>query len=451
MNSKSILLSSDGLKNIIIGENDFLFKFGEYEIKMNSILAEFISPFVSQLHRSDKTINSIHFEIPEKIGYFQFKDICTEETISIIHQISTGSSISINEEQSINLRLIAILFGNEELFNQINNLYPLEFNYQNIESYLKYVNIFSYFSYIYEKFDFSHFVEVISQNFYLIDQNKLIGLPKSILYMILSNKKLKLNNEDSLFEFINSIFSNNNDDSVEIISFYELIQIQNLTDKCFSKLLLRINANDINSTLWQNIRERFCVSNEKSLLQKTSSSRYGSIFYDGNESNSFHGIINKFTEEIGGNVDEKGIISVIPSTNSNSGHYRNVTDLNNLESFYWSMNCSNQWIKYDFKDKKIHPTHYSIRSCPSNWSGHEPCNWVIEGSNDDVNWKQLDSQNGVNCLYGASKFSTFKIQEKLEPNEFYRYIRMRMTKQNHSKTYNLSLSALEYFGVIIFL
>lgn len=244
------------------------------------------------------------------------------------------------------------------------------------------------------------------------------------------------------FEFINSIFSNNNDDSLEIISFYELIQIQNLTDKCFSKFLLKINANDINSTLWQNIRERFCASNEKNLFQKTSSSRYGSIFYDDNESNSFHGIINKLTEEIGGNVNEKGIISVRYSTTSDSGHYRNVTDLNNLENFFFSLNWYNQWIKYDFIDKKIRPTHYSIRSCPSNWSGHEPCNWIIEASNDDVNWKQLDSQNRVNSLYSASKFSTFKIQEKLEPNEFYMYIRMRMADKNHTGTYTLALFSI---------
>lgn len=73
MNLKSLLLSSDWLKNITIGENDFVFKFGEYEIKMNSILAEFISPLVSQLHRSDRTANSIHFEIPEKIGFFNLR------------------------------------------------------------------------------------------------------------------------------------------------------------------------------------------------------------------------------------------------------------------------------------------------------------------------------------------------------------------------------------------
>ena len=351
MNLKSIFLSSKGLKNIITGENDFVFYFDKCQIKMDKILAEFISPVVSQLHQSDKTAQSIHFKIPENIKFIQFEEIMTDDIIFLLNQISIGSSISIDEEQSIKLRIIAILLGNEELFNILNDEYPFEFNVQNIESYLKYVNIFYYLSHIYKKFDFSHFIEIISQNFYLIDQNKLIDLPTSILYMIISNTKLRLNSEDSLFEFINKIFINANDDPSKIISFYELIQVSNLTDECFNQFLLKIDSNDINSTIWENIRKRFDVTNKKSFHQKTSSSRYGSVFYDGNESNSFHGIINKLTEEIGGNVDDKGVISVSASSTADKP-CRNVTDLHNLNNYFWSQNNSNSWIKYDFKDKK---------------------------------------------------------------------------------------------------
>lgn len=310
MNSKSISLSSDGIKNIITEEETFVFQFGKCQVGMDKMMAEFISPIVSKMHHSDKTIDSIQFEIPENIEFFKFEEICTNEIFSLLRQIS--------------------------------------------------------------------------QNFYLIDQNKLVSLPKSILHTIISNEKLKLNSEDSLFEFINKIFENDNPN--DAIPFYELIQIPNLTDECFKQFLLKIDANDINSTIWQNIRKRFCVANETT-IQKSSSSRYGSIFYDGDESNSFHGIINKLTEEIGGNVD-KGIVSVSCSTTTTSGHCKNVTELNNLESFYWSQNAPNQWIKYDFKNKKVHPTHYSIRSCPLNWTGNDPNNWIIEESNDDINWKQ---------------------------------------------------------------
>ena len=72
-------------------------------------------------------------------------------------------------------------------------------------------------------------------------------------------------------------------DQYEVLPFYELIQIPNLTDECFIQFLLKIDANDINSTIWQNIRKRFCVANETT-IHKSSSLRYGSVFYDGDES-----------------------------------------------------------------------------------------------------------------------------------------------------------------------
>ena len=64
MNKKSFLLSSAGLKNLVQNQNygdDFKFIFGEHEIQMKNIFAEFISPYVSQIHQSDPTITSVHF------------------------------------------------------------------------------------------------------------------------------------------------------------------------------------------------------------------------------------------------------------------------------------------------------------------------------------------------------------------------------------------------------
>ena len=64
MNKKSFFLSSAGLKNLVQNQSygdDFKFIFGEHEIKMKNLFAEFISPYVSQIHQSDPTITSIHF------------------------------------------------------------------------------------------------------------------------------------------------------------------------------------------------------------------------------------------------------------------------------------------------------------------------------------------------------------------------------------------------------
>lgn len=96
---------------------------------MDKMKAEFISPIASKMYHSDKTIDSIQFEFPENIEFFKFEEICTNEIFSFLRQISIGSSISINEEQSVSLKIIAVLLGNEELFNKLNDIYPLEFNF----------------------------------------------------------------------------------------------------------------------------------------------------------------------------------------------------------------------------------------------------------------------------------------------------------------------------------
>ena len=64
MSKKSFILSSAGLKNLVQNQSygdDFKFIFGEHEVKMKNLFAEFISPYVSQIHQSDPTITSIHF------------------------------------------------------------------------------------------------------------------------------------------------------------------------------------------------------------------------------------------------------------------------------------------------------------------------------------------------------------------------------------------------------
>ena len=64
MNKKSFILSSAGLKNLVENQNygdDFKFIFGEHDVQMKNVFAEFISPYVSQIHQSGPMISSIHF------------------------------------------------------------------------------------------------------------------------------------------------------------------------------------------------------------------------------------------------------------------------------------------------------------------------------------------------------------------------------------------------------
>ena len=61
---------------------------------------------------------------------------------------------------------------------------------------------------------------------------------------------------------------------------------------------------------------------------------------------------------------------------------------------YHSQDIPNSWLCYDFKEIKVKPTNYSIRSnCWNKKGWYHPLNWVIESSNDLIEWKVLDEKN----------------------------------------------------------
>ena len=110
---------------------------------MNILFAQFISPIVSNHCYSDPTINMINFDdfiTGNKSDYVHFiEEIFTNDNISLLHQISYGNSIEIDEKQAFSMRFISIILGNEELFSKINENYPPDFNEANIDVYLEYI------------------------------------------------------------------------------------------------------------------------------------------------------------------------------------------------------------------------------------------------------------------------------------------------------------------------
>ena len=110
---------------------------------------------------------------------------------------------------------------NDEIINE----YIIELFICNILNYLN--ELFQFFDYFF-----------ISLNF-----------PKTILYSIVSNKNLQLENEDSLIDFISQIYSNERSEyseneeteDINIIDFYELVNITALSEQKFQDFLEKID------------------------------------------------------------------------------------------------------------------------------------------------------------------------------------------------------------------
>lgn len=165
------------------------------------------------------------------------------------------------------------------------------------------------------------------------------------------------------------------------------------------------------------------------------------VLYDGDPNNRFHGIIHYLTIAFGGNVNDKCIVNVTSSSIWNGNMYpKYAVDLQNFSNVFATLSDENSWLKYDFITNKIRPTCYSIRSrgeCLHN----NPTSWIIEGSNtdEDNDWKLLDSRSDVKSLLGLNHVDTFDITTHLEPFESFRFLRIR----SHGI---LVFSTLEYFG-----
>lgn len=465
MITKSFILSSSGFKNVIKDEKQFTFIFGEKDFHMNSMCAEFLSPLVSHLHHSDPTIDSIHLQLPPNISKLNY---ISDDLKHIIIDLSNGSQVAINETQSEKIRYLSILLCNEELYSKMRELYPKENGEEQIQFYLDEIKMIDQLSKQNGsmQIDVNYLINMISSHLYCIGKEEIKNLPITTIQKILLCDQIAIESEDWLFDLINEIFSQNDEcENLSLIEMYELIEVENLSESKFEEMLMRINPNEISSALWRNICKRLIRTDTKEDTPKT---RYHkalkkeestakpvlTVLFDGKKENELNGIIRKLTQKCNGNVHDKGVVEVTASSdygdgNSSSCKPKFAVDLDNKETRFVSKKKENSWLVYDFKEQKVQPTHYSITSRPMGKGDWHPMNWVIEGSNDNKEWKTLDSRQNISVLNGCNVTHTLQIQEKLGNNEYYRYLKIRQTGVNAAGSFYFGFSALEYFGTMI--
>jgi hypothetical protein len=139
-------------------------------------------------------------------------------------------------------------------------------------------------------------------------------------------------------------------------------------------------------------------------------------------------------------VHDRGIVD-ISSSSTASSHAKNAADLQST-SFFHSENAAGQWLCYDFKDRRVIPTHYSIHAHSSNYYLRS---WVLEGSVDGSSWVCLDDQKDNSTTNSGHPIGTFAVSVRSE----WRFLRLRQTGKNANRNDNLTLFAFEIFGQLI--
>ena len=461
--SNSLILSAAGLKNIVLrnySEDQFEFIFGSHSIRMNKIFADFFSPLVSKIHQADPTVDSIDFT-----NKIETRNI-SEETFSLLKEISGGSFVEFCEEQRIELRMISIVLQNEELFSLLSEDKESTDEKKKVEEYLKYLKIFGEISEFDNILHCTDILRQISSHFYDIDKDELKTLGVGTVYSIISSDFLVVESEDSLFEFIEEIINDNKEMSEEDkISFYEELEIRSLSENKFNEVIDGIDIEYMTKRLWtklcccfytnkepDDVNVKRYISASKNVNDSKMKMKGVEIEFDGNSSHRFEGVIHYLTEKSGGNVSDKGTVNVTSSSNYSGYVPRNAVDLDNTQNYFQASNDPRDWLRYDFIENKVIPTHYSIRT-RHDCDGNHPRSWVIEGSNtggeSDSEWTILDSHQNDSTLRGPSFSYTFDITNKETSNEGYRYLRIRQTGYNSTSNHYTAISALEYFGSLI--
>lgn len=167
-----------------------------------------------------------------------------------------------------------------------------------------------------------------------------------------------------------------------------------------------------------------------------------------NGHNQLNGIIAHLNREYGGNVHNSGVVDVTASPDGDGRSSAWAVVNFQATDCYWSRNEPNAWICYDFKDMRITPTHYTLKSGEGYSGSQHLKSWVIEVSIDGSEWFEVDRRENAYDLNDSFAMKNFRITRLTA--ERYRYFKLREIGTDHGP-YNTSvliLCAMEVFGTL---
>jgi hypothetical protein len=100
---------------------------------------------------------------------------------------------------------------------------------------------------------------------------------------------------------------------------------------------------------------------------------------------------------------------------------------------------------YNFKERRIVPTHYTIRTHSDSPGGSHLKSWLVETSADGENWRVVAREEDNKQLNGHIFAGTFAVAG----GRVCRFIRLVQISRNHLGNDQLRISAWEIFGSLI--
>ena len=155
------------------------------------------------------------------------------------------------------------------------------------------------------------------------------------------------------------------------------------------------------------------------------------------------GIAAYLARACGNNVHQRGIVVVTGSSclYTYGAWAHNAIDLSS-RGYFRSNDEANSFLCYDFKERRVSPSSYSIQSVTI-----YPRSWVCEVSNDGSLWKVVDSRDNTDDLKDEKVPCNFTIA-KPESCRNVRFVRLRQTGPNSKDGNWFALRSWEIFGTL---
>lgn len=494
-------LSLENFKNIPFSkyEKNFTFVLNGKRYPTNRLIADILSPYIRNYHFINSSIDEFYLN-----SNASSEEQENEDFFNDFLNMASFQNSKLDFSHQLLFAQYFYLLGNFDEYFRVQPKYCNNYTSENVVDILLSMSQMS--SIIPAQFNIkispmNELISFVAQHFEEIEKEKMKKLSVDIIDEILQNKYLKLSDEDSLLQFILYLYENNHSYSV----LFEYVQFSNVSNDSLQLFIKLFEVNDINQPIWNSICCRLIqdikqinvkfinsknvpnssnqntksyqtnnfhqnnaeniinqrefqplkVNDDEKLIQKNLKEHESQNliqdfkFLGYQEGKEFDGIMNYLTKETGGNIHDNGTIEITSnSINSDniSNHPKNLVDYQE-DNLYCSKDAGEAIICFDFKDKMIQLTNYSIKSynCGKNWSHLK--NWVIEVSNNGNTWEEIDRHDDDKALNGENIIATFNITK---PDGFYRFVRLRQTGPSwskHSTNHNLIVFPfIEFYG-----
>jgi hypothetical protein len=344
-----------------------------------------------------------------------------------------GSGICGRGAQHSGLFELAAALGNRELLTQLYDVN--EINVKNVCSRMRNGHFCEFCIEEEIAFAASHFDELVFE--------ELKNLDICIVDQILSSPRLRLKDEDSLFELICEF------DCESPVLFRHVLS-DYLSCETMSVFLDLVCPPAPDPVMWSSLCRRLLLP-----VWRPPSKLCGTVEILIKEAASLDGIMSYLTKKHGGNVAEKGIVRITAKSAAYDHPAYAVTNVADLTSdvCFWSKNEPDQWVCWDFGEMRVRPTSYTIKAwCLNSWVIDGSLDgtrwtvnaWVIDGSLDGTRWTEIDRRTYkrffTSCYAVPASFRVSK------PAQF-RFLRLT---QGHTPDYAswLRLRTVEFFGTL---